>query len=64
LSGPAITVTAIVPALAQFCVAWVKNPRWPAATAPAISHTITSSPMNRMMNLLVYGGRGPSSPVA
>jgi hypothetical protein len=29
LSGPAITVTAIVPALAQFCVARVKYPRWP-----------------------------------
>jgi len=34
LSGPAITVTAIVPALAQFYVARVKYPRWPAATAP------------------------------
>jgi hypothetical protein len=42
LSGPAITVTAIVSALAQFYVAWVKCLRWPAATAPAISHTTTT----------------------
>ena len=43
----------MVPALAQFYVARVKYLRWPAATAPAISHTITSSPIERMMNRLV-----------
>jgi hypothetical protein len=45
----AIVVIAIVPALAQFCVAWVKYPRWAAATAP----TITSNPTKRMVDLLV-----------
>jgi hypothetical protein len=53
LSGPAITVTAIVPAPAQVCVAWVDYPALAGRDRAHDQHAITSSPSKRMVSLLV-----------
>ena len=44
-----MTVSAMVPALAQVCGLLVMYPRWATAIAPTINHTVRSSPAYRIV---------------